>query len=497
MKVAVRTDASVQMGFGHLRRCISLARALRHAGSEVRFATRALGVEGTALLKDNGFHDLVTLPAPTSGFEPDPAIAHSSWAGVSQKRDIDETITNLGEWAPDWFVVDSYAFDASWHNAVRDAIGCRVAVIDDLADRDLSADLLIDHNLHPDHRLKYAGRLLRPTRVLNGPRYALLAPAFAAASPYAFSPKVRSIGVFMGGSDAPNFSELAFEAVMAASFDGDIEVVTTSANPHLERLRARIAEDRNASLVCDLPDLSDFFSRHDLQIGAGGGATWERCCMGVPTILLVAAENQTGVVTELASKGVVESTEKASVEALAQLVRELIADTDRRRELATKAAALVDGYGALRAALAMLASKLTVRPVIKEDARVLFEWRNAVENRQMMSNKEALLWHDHIDWLDRVLRDEQRLFFVGEVGSQAVGSIRFDFSDDGAAEPSLHLDPRFHGLGLGPYLLEAGEIATGASTFHALVLEHNRPSQLLFERSGYTQTGPESWRKVL
>ncbi|MEO1731349.1 MAG: UDP-2,4-diacetamido-2,4,6-trideoxy-beta-L-altropyranose hydrolase [Pseudomonadota bacterium] len=497
MKVAVRTDASVQMGFGHLRRCVSLAQALRETGAEVRFLTRALGVGSEALLEEHGFHNPITLPAPISGFEPDPTISHSAWAEVSQQRDIDETITSLGGWAPDWLVVDHYALNANWHDAVRDAIGCRIAVIDDLADRDLSTDLLIDHNFHPDHRHKYAARLARPARGLYGPRYALLAPAFARSPSYAFSPQVRSIGIFMGGSDAPNFSELALEAVFAAGFDGDVEVVTTSANPHLDRLRARTANRQNVSLVCDLPDLSGFFSRHDLQIGAGGGATWERCCIGVPAILLVAAKNQVEVVTELASQKVVAEPEAPNVESLASLLKSMIEDSELRRELAANSAALVDGQGALRVALAMLASELKVRPVTQCDARALFDWRNAVENRRMMNNQEELVWANHIDWLDRVLRDKRRLLFIGEVGGQAVGSIRFDIGEDGVAEPSILLDPSFHGLGLGPYLLGAGEAMTGASTFHAVVLKRNRASQVLFERAGYAPTGPESWRKVL
>ena len=142
----------------------------------------------------------------------------------------------------------------------------------------------------------------------------------------------------------------------------------------------------------------------------------------------------------------------------------------------------------------MLAGRLQVRPATQGDAQALFNWRNAEQNRVMMTNPGEMEYSGHVAWLERVLADDDRRLFVGEVGGQPVGSIRFDI-EDGVAEVSLHLDPKFHGLGLGPKLLAAGEAASGALAFIATVLEKNRPSQLLFERSGYTRLSPQSWRK--
>ena len=502
MRVAIRVDASVEMGVGHVQRSVSLAQALRARRAQISFVTRDLGFGSAAIMHEQGFEDVRVLPASENGSNRDgepltscPSdIPHGDWARVDQRDDAAQTIAALAQEAPDWVVIDSYSFDARWHETVRLGLGCRIAVIDDLADRQLSPDLLIDHNLHEDHRMKYANVIDRESRLLDGPRFGLLAPAYVTSPKYTYSPKVRSIGIFMGGGDARNFSERMFDAVLASRFSGEIEIVLNSANSHLARLRERVEARRGAFISTDLPDLAGFFARHDLQIGAGGGATWERCCIGVPSVLVITADNQNVVIPQIVARDIAAAPDAPTVGAVARTVRRLIDNPARRRELAENARATVDGFGAARVAVAMLAETLVVRPAVLADVQNLFDWRNAPDNRTMMTNADAMEYADHCAWLDRVLADENRRLFVGEVGGEPVGSIRFDIVN-GTAEVSLHLDPNFHGLGLGPKLLSAGEAASGAVSFIAKVLDKNRPSKLLFARSGYTRIGSENWRK--
>ncbi|HVL41416.1 MAG TPA: hypothetical protein VM348_04605, partial [Brevundimonas sp.] len=168
---------------------------------------------------------------------------------------------------------------------------------------------------------------------------------------------VSSVGVFLGGVDRPNLSAVAVEALARTGFAGEVEIVSTSANPHLAALRDAIAPRANVRLSLDLPDLAAFFARHDLQIGAGGGSTWERCCIGAPTLLLVTAVNQMAVAPELVRHGVVAGTDPldtVDVAALASALSTLIGDPARRRSLSEKSRALVDGRGAERVAEEML-----------------------------------------------------------------------------------------------------------------------------------------------
>lgn len=296
------------------------------------------------------------LPAPTVPFLPDVGIAHAVWAEVATETDARQTVEQLRDWNPDWVVVDSYAFGSEWHDAVRHGLGCRIGAIDDLADRNMSVDLLVDHNYAPDHRAKYRTRLSGAALLLGGPSYALLGPEYADAPRYGPREDVLSIGLFMGGVDQGDISPIVLEAIERAGFTGPVEVVTTSANPHLEKLKARAAYRSDTRLSVDLDHLAGFFARHDLQIGAGGGATWERCCIGAPTLLLMIADNQRAVVPELAAQGIVATVQPLDAldaEAIAVGISDLLSNPARRAQLAERSRGLVDGRGASRVAEAM------------------------------------------------------------------------------------------------------------------------------------------------
>ena len=501
-RVAIRVDASAAIGTGHLKRCLSLAQALAETGAEVRFVCRRIDPVAARLLA--GVSEPVCwLPAPAGDFTPEPvAPPHAAWAGVPQIQDAADTAQALADWHPDAVVVDHYAFDARWHGGVRDALGCRLLVIDDTADRALDADALLDPNWAADHHAKYAGRLQREPLWLCGPRFALLSSGYRNAAPYVFCETVRSIGIFMGGTDPGGISARALTACRSAGFTGAVEVVSTSANPKLAELRNACKPDGQAMLTLDQPDLAGFFSRHDLQIGAGGGATWERCCIGAPTVALALAANQSAVLPGLAALGAVRAADE---ENLPGVLRELIADPAARRSLAERAGALVDGRGAQRVALALLQrcerAHLQLRPATVEDARLLHGWRDHPAVRAVSTTQESINFSAHQRWLQAVLANPARWLFVAWVGRVPVGSIRFDRLDNGHVEVSLYTDPDLQGLGLGQRLLAAGEQALlalhpGGFSVDAQVLPGNTASQRLFHAGGY-HGGPLQYRKAV
>jgi UDP-2,4-diacetamido-2,4,6-trideoxy-beta-L-altropyranose hydrolase len=497
-RVAIRVDASATIGTGHLKRCLSLVQALIEQGARVSLVTRALDAVSAQVLREAPC-PVYWLPAPEGEFPIDGSDPpHAAWGGVSWAQDAHDTATALKTERPDWLVLDHYAFDARWHDAVRASLGCRLLVIDDTADRALSADVLLDHNWAPDHRAKYAGRLTREPRWLVGPRHALLSPAYRNAPRHAFHTEVRSIGIFMGGADPGGVSARVLAACRAAGFARRIEVVSTSANPHLSALREACSRETGVTLTLDEPNLAAFFARHDLQIGAGGGATWERCCIGAPTIAIALAANQLAVVPGLAALGALRA---ATENTLTEVLRELIADSTARQALNERAAELVDGRGAQRVALHLLRDTLALRPATLADAPLLHAWRNHPAVRSVSGTTEPIAFEDHQAWMQRVLSSPERWLFVAQVGDLAVGSIRFDRLDNSHLEVSLYTDPQLQGLGLGRRLLLAGERQMHHSlqapfTVDATVVAGNTVSQKLFEGCGY-HGGPLLFRKTL
>lgn len=499
-RVAIRVDASEVIGSGHVRRCLSLAQALTEMGALVRFVCRPLDTVALQMLARRSA-DVHWLPAARTrlvaafGSQTPP---HAAWAGVASLRDVHDTAQALSGWKPDWMVVDHYAFDAEWHQAIQHALGCRLLVIDDTADRSLYADVLLDQNWSPNHLRKYAHRLRNEPRWLCGPRFALLAADYQHAARYVFHEVVRSIGIFMGATDPDGASARALRACRAAGFTGLIEVVSTTDSPYLNALRQACATDPATILTLDLPGLAAFFARHDLHIGAGGGATWERCCIGAPSVAIALASNQLAVVPGLASIGAVRAADDQTLPAV---LRELIGDPTTRLTLATRAAALVDGRGAQRVGLALLRDFIELRPATMNDAQLLYRWRNHPAVRAVSATQEPIQYDTHEKWLSALLTRDERMLFVAQVGSLPVGSIRFDLRDDGHFEVSLYLDPDLQGLGVGRRLLVAGEQALLARyaegfTVDANVQPDNIPSQRIFEVSGY-HGGPLQYRKSI
>jgi UDP-2,4-diacetamido-2,4,6-trideoxy-beta-L-altropyranose hydrolase len=492
--VALRADASAVLGAGHLVRCLSLAAALREQGADA-WLVCARG-DGTAahLLRD---------AASTVRWIDDPD---------DPQHDARLTAAALADRRIDWIVVDHYRLDAVWHDAIRQATGARLLAIDDLADRPLAADALLDANRDALARATYAPWLRREPRWLLGPRFAMLGPAYRAVR--RCDPgegAARSIGVFTGGTDPGGASARVLDACRReAGFEGPIEVATTRANPRLDALRAACRE-ADATLTVDAPDLAAFFARHDLQVGAGGGAAWERCRVGAPSIALVLADNQRPVIDLLGRSGAVLAARLEEVQdtgqstgqntgqntvhdtelpPLATALRALLDAPEARRALAERAVALVDGRGAQRVAASLMRDALTLRPAGPEDAMKLLGWRNHAAVRAVSGDPAPIAAEDHLRWFARVLADPARRLWVGRLGALDVGSIRFDRLDTGRAEVSLYLDPELLGLGLGERLLAAGE-AAAADAFGAplesvaRVLPGNDASLRLFGRAGY------------
>src|SRR5258708_925328 len=267
MKIAFRVDASRKMGLGHIIRCLSLAEELRTLGAKVLFVARRLDVDLDRMVGAQKFQ-ICTLPA---------AEGRSGGGATSRNLmrqkdgdwqiDADETVGVLASFCPDWVIVDHYSLDARWHTRVARRLGAQIAAIDDLADRSYQVDVLVDHNISVNHREKYSGHVSAPTRLLGGPRFALLGSAFRGSVAYKFHDMVRTIGVFMGGTDADDLSIVVVRACReTADLTGPIEVATTGYNPNLMNLRQLVLSWPLTKVIEDLPDLADFFARHDLQV---------------------------------------------------------------------------------------------------------------------------------------------------------------------------------------------------------------------------------------
>jgi UDP-2,4-diacetamido-2,4,6-trideoxy-beta-L-altropyranose hydrolase len=331
-------------------RCLTLARALRRAGVACRFITRALPGHLAGRIAEDGF-EVTLLPAP-HGAVPEGPPNHAHWAGIGWAQDAEETRAALGR-APDWLVIDHYAFDARWQKAARPE-GTRLMVIDDLADRPHACDLLLDQNLGRD-----AGdydRLVPETCTrLVGPRYALLRPEFAAARPEALVGRagrgLRHLLISMGGVDSVDATSAVLNALRDAPLPDDLRITVIMGGnaPALKRVRALACNmPRPTQVVVDVDDMAARMAAADLAIGAGGATTWERCALGLPSIIVQIADNQAGIARALATEGAALDPGPLQAPGFAQALQSVLAqatDPARVAAMSEAAAAICDGDG--------------------------------------------------------------------------------------------------------------------------------------------------------
>lgn len=347
MLVVFRVDASRVIGTGHVMRCLTLADSLRSRGVNCVFVTREHGGHLGGLIRGRGFEVIVLPLAPAVALAPD---GYGHWLGGGWEADADATVAALSARRPDWMIVDHYAIDERWERRVRPHCHS-LAVIDDLADRDHDCDLLLDQNAGAEER--YAGRVNDSCHLMLGPRYALLQPQYAElhAHPRKRGTEIRRVLVYFGGADAKDVTGMAVDALLALDRpDIAVDVVVEPTHPRARSLAERVAGHANFTVHGRLPTLAPLILAADLAIGAGGATTWDRCCLGLPTLVITIADNQTAAAAELHRQGLVRwlghhshVNSEALREELRRVLGEEITDTWSKR-----CSELVDGRGASR-----------------------------------------------------------------------------------------------------------------------------------------------------
>lgn len=354
MNIAFRVDASTRIGTGHFMRCLTLADAIKERGGTSRFLSRNLPDHLCGLLDSRG-HTLLPL-GPGDGVA-DGGLAHSAWLGTSQQADARECIKALHDLTCDWLVVDHYALDERWETPLRQRAK-NIFVIDDIADRNHDCDLLLDQNLIPNQANRYENKISPGCPKLLGPRYALLQPVYAELHGQA-KPRdgpVNRIFVYFGGADVDNLTGRTIEAFFALSRpDIILDLVTSIDSPHATDIRDRIKGSNNIRLHQNLPSLAPLMMRADLAVGAAGATSWERLCLGLPSLVVTLAENQTPIALELDRQGLACSMGGKNEASVAKIRESLewILQNGRSRGCSSLCLAMVDGLGVDRVIDAM------------------------------------------------------------------------------------------------------------------------------------------------
>lgn len=355
--LVIRADAGSRMGAGHVMRCLALAQAWQDAGGRPLFLMAPAPPALATRLLSEGMDVLPLQAAPGS-----PEDARET-AGLARSR------------GADWVVADGYHFGADYQRLIKDS-GLRLLCIDDYGHAGhYCADLALNQNINATEKL-YPSREAH-TRLLLGTRYVLLRREFWPWRGWRreIPEMARKVLVTLGGGDPDNVTLKVILALAQVEVAGlEAVVVVGPANPHLRELQGAVQDAphliRLESNVTNMPELMAWA---DVAITAGGSTCWETAFMGLPTLLLVLAENQRGIAEKLDEEGLTVTLGwhgAITSSIITQVLYQLCMDNRKRDEMALNGQNLIDEEGSKRASIHLIQKtiindELIVHKVIK------------------------------------------------------------------------------------------------------------------------------------
>ena len=542
MMVLLRCDGGGSLGVGHVMRSLALAEAAVAAGHHVVVAGRFEG----SFLQDQ----LAAAPVEV--------VPMASMASVAD-GDPQQLIDLVRRLRPDVLHVDSYVASDRLRELVASA---RVetaggntgnSVMSNVEDGTFGrrpADVVVDPTLgaelsaRPQDGSTWLLRGSRYTpvrqRVIDARRPAARDTADRDAdNDVDVGQGARSVLVVMGGTDPVGLAPVAVELLARTGLALEVTVIAVAENAQ----RARAAAEGSAlslNVLAPVDDLAAMMSARDLVISAAGTSVWELCCIGVPTAVVWAVDNQREGYDRVVAAGAAIGLGGPGVggdDRAVDLLRRALTDSRVRADLVLAGRHVVDGLGAWRVvrtweqALAVPslpsspasqvgAAALVARPATLQDARQLWIWRNDPLTRAGSRSTAQVPWDDHLHWLTASLNRTDRILLVAEDAMGLVGTVRWDLAREREGEQegepreshewevSVMVTPDRRGQSLARPLLRAGEVAltectsevtrsevtrssgTHVTAYLAVVHRDNGASMRLFETSGYVPDLP-------
>jgi UDP-2,4-diacetamido-2,4,6-trideoxy-beta-L-altropyranose hydrolase len=310
LKIAIRVDASNEIGSGHVMRCLTLANALKESGISVDFICRELLGNLCNYIEKKKFN-VHRLPKNDSKKlllkTKKDSNRYLKWLGVSLEDDAKQTLGILQKNNAnfDCLIVDHYALHEAWEKQMRPYVG-KIMVIDDLANRKHDCDLLLDQNLYEMYENRYDDLVPPNCQKLLGPKYVLLRREFLEKRQKLKERNgiVNRILIFFGGNDKSKQTVKALEAIShIKKANLSVDVVIGHANTAKENIKSLCDKMSNVKLHCKIENMAELMENADLAIGAGGTTTWERIFLGLPSCVIAIAANQQKCAHALAKMG--------------------------------------------------------------------------------------------------------------------------------------------------------------------------------------------------
>ena len=297
MNIAIRTDSSDIIGSGHVMRCLTLANYLRKKGHNIIFICKDHSNNINHNIVSNSFHVEKLEVSEQQSFND-----YQSWLGSSQTEDAKKTLEIIHRHSVDKLVVDHYAIDKVWEKEVRCDIKA-LYVIDDLANRVHFCDYLLDQNYCINQELRYQNLVNEDCDLFIGPQYILFRDEFNKFNKKKHDGTIKEILVYFGAND-PN--DETHKVIEASKLLINLNLKWTFIIGVNYKNKKNITNSmKNVKIIEKTNEIAKLMRSADLSVGAGGTTIWERCKMGLPSVVTILAENQREVVRSLSKEGII------------------------------------------------------------------------------------------------------------------------------------------------------------------------------------------------
>lgn len=302
MKIYFRVDASIHIGTGHVIRCLSLAKEVQRSGHDVVFIMRPQVGDLCEYTENLGFK-VEKLPKLYKPMDLKSDDDYQAWLQVPVRKDVEEFLILAVD--PDVIVIDHYGINIKWESHIRSIISCKLVAIDDLV-RQHDVDLIVDqtHGTNPNEYKSGS----QNRHVLVGSKYALLNAQFVEFHKLAVKKRMinssHKLLLSMGGVDKSNATLKVLEVLSMKKTKIDTTVLLSERAPHFNSVAS--FSKKNEGWIKHIPfseNMAELMLQHTIAIGAPGSTSWERACMGLPSIIIPLATNQIQICRNLVNAG--------------------------------------------------------------------------------------------------------------------------------------------------------------------------------------------------
>ena len=472
--VVFRVDASIEMGGGHIMRCQTLASILTDKGWECLFISIV------------GSQEFVSSEIELVEIQPE-----NSTNPVILKKLIPNGC--------DLLVIDNYNIGAEYESRCKNWAK-KIFVIDDINNRKHECDIFLNQNTGWDAG-DYQNLNSEDSLILVGPNYALINPVYRelrelTATKRLITKSPQTILITFGSRPPAEIIKNSVKGIELSKINWHkVHVVIAEMNDYFDILKNNSKLDIEFHL--QPKNLAHLMSQVDVAISNGGSTSWERCCLGLPSISIIMAENQRKISQSLDHFEAVISLEQEALKAIdiAEALNK-ISQSEIYSKYSNNAFNICDGLGVRRIELAINPSytkknePISLRPAISSDCEVIYGWQLEPGSRQYFNNPKVPTYCEHSKWMKEQLSDKHSLFNIILINNIPAGFLLLKHDQkqkDYNINILITLENRKKGIASAS-LLTAKKLLPDAK-LRAKIHRNNKESLALFRNSGFKAIG--------